>query len=436
MKIAKGRKVDDQGLDTIVGNLGPGEQLPREGQGKTRYDGIYQYIEGDVRNRFQKDGSLVLEAHPLDGSPCSKLELVVDHDSWQCRDNSPDRDSKVTLVADVHEVQGDEWKVELRIFDAYNPCKWMEEFGTKHNLGKKPLCQVGLPGTHDSGTYRFDKTKGASTDSGLDSIQNILDRGKVLGKVNEWLLSAIFERLCQCQSLTIREQLEQGIRYVDMRVGYHADSGTFMTCHGVFCVDVEEILEEITSFLQDNPKEIVIVEFKKLYGFQEGQYEALGNMIIKAFGNKLAVRDECPANAPVQKFWNKGYQAVVLYQNQNMCNQSNGRLWPLNYLDSPWPNAGNTTELYSALQKKVANHSKDHFFAVQGILTPDAELIQKELWKGGGDMSIRQVARRCGGKVVDWVEEEWKPTKNLNIVIVDFFEDCNLLPAIINYNQL
>ena len=77
IKLVKGRKIDDQGLDSIAGNVGPGEQLPREGQGKKRYDGIYQYIEGDVRNRFQKDGYFAMEAHPMDGSPCSKLDLIL-----------------------------------------------------------------------------------------------------------------------------------------------------------------------------------------------------------------------------------------------------------------------------------------------------------------------------------------------------------------------
>ena len=168
--MVEGRNVDDMGLDKIVGTLPPGKQLPT--QGTERFGGgIYQYIEGDVKNRFQKGGYFSLEAHPADGSPSSKLSLLVDHDSWEAKDTSHDKESSVKLVADVHESDKDEFKIELRIYDNYNPSKWMEEYGAKHGLGEKPLSCVGLPGTHDSGTYKFCKEKGASPESGLTQVR-------------------------------------------------------------------------------------------------------------------------------------------------------------------------------------------------------------------------------------------------------------------------
>lgn len=436
VKLIEGRNVDDMGLDKIVGTIGPGKQLPKDG-GTKFGGGVYQYIEGEARNRFHKDGYFEMQAHPSDGSPSSTLSLIVDHDSWKAKDTSPDKESSVKLVADVDESGKDgDFKIELRIYDNYNPSKWMEEYGKKYGLGKKPLCRVGLPGTHDSGTYRFDKDKGASPDSGLTTIEDILDRGHLLGKLNDWILTQVFERLCQCQELTARQQLEEGIRYMDLRLAYHAESQTFMTCHGVFCVDIKEILYEVASFLDENSKEIVILEFKKLHEFGPEQHGALKELIFEIMGDKLAVRDKCPPTAKVQEFWDKGYQAVVVYEDGPTAEESNGKLWPLHSIASPWPNAGDTKELYTSLKEKVENHNPDNFFVAQGILTPDVELIKKELMDGEG-MSIKKISHQCGCKVVDWVEDEWKPAQKLNIVIVDFFDLTapGLLPAVINYNR-
>jgi hypothetical protein len=251
IKVVEGRNVDDMGMEKIQGTIAPGDQLPVKG--KERFEGgaQYQYIEGDVKFRFQKDGFFHLEAHAKGSSP-SCLKLIVDHNSWESEDKSPDTDSKVKLVADVDEEEG-EWKIELRVFDNYNGNKWMEELA--EDIGETPVCQVGLPGTHDSGTYAFDVDKGASPDSDLTStIQDKLDRGRLLGKLNDFILRHVFERLCQCQDKSINEQLKLGIRYLDLRIVYHAESHTFWTCHGVYCVDMQDILNEINDFLTENSK--------------------------------------------------------------------------------------------------------------------------------------------------------------------------------------
>eukprot|EP00429_Kryptoperidinium_foliaceum_P025007 CAMPEP_0176147498 /NCGR_PEP_ID=MMETSP0120_2-20121206/75192_1 /TAXON_ID=160619 /ORGANISM="Kryptoperidinium foliaceum, Strain CCMP 1326" /LENGTH=447 /DNA_ID=CAMNT_0017484117 /DNA_START=65 /DNA_END=1408 /DNA_ORIENTATION=- len=423
IKLIEGRKIDDMGLDRLQGTLEPGQQFPSEG-GREHKGRRYQYIEGEVRNRFQKDGYFTLQAHPQDDTPCSKLGLVVDHDSWICRDSSLDLESSVVMVAYVDECQDDDnFKIEIRIYDNFDGAKWMEQLGDSHDLGKQPLCRVGLPGTHDSCTYKFDADKGNSPDS-----------AEILGVLPDMILSQIFERLCQCQSLSTKEQLERGIRYLDLRVGYHPESDSFATCHGVFCVDVKEVLQELAEFLEANPKEVVIVEFKKLYGMDEQQNQALVQIIDEALGAKMANFFECPPTAPLNDFWEKGYQAVVLYQNFDFVKESNGKLWSLGCLDSPWPEAGDHNELYSKLTEKVSQLPESKLFCAQGILTPDAELIKRSILTGGG-LSIRQIAKRCNGKVVDWLEEEWKPNRKVNIVIVDFFQDSNLIPAVINYNR-
>lgn len=226
-KVVEKNNVDDMGMDQIQGVMEPGSHLPKEGKqpfededGNTDPDIVYCYIEGDVRNRMQRDGYMMLEAQ-VEGASPSGLKLTVDHDSWGMEDTSPDRDSPVKLVADVSEDEG-MWKIELRVYDNYNTSRWMAVL--QDSIKDLPLTRVGIPGTHDSGTYCFDKDKGASPDSDLTTtIQDKLP-GRFLSNV---ILDQVFGRLCQCQEKSIKEQLEGGIRYLDLRVAVHAESGEY-----------------------------------------------------------------------------------------------------------------------------------------------------------------------------------------------------------------
>lgn len=143
------------------------------------------------------------------------------------------------------------FKIDIRIYDNYDGAKWMEEL--EENIFDTALCEVGLPGTHDSGTHTYAVEYGASPDSDLTStISDIFDKG--LGYAKDFIIRSIFERLCKCQEKSIKEQLEMGIRYLDLRVAYHEESGTYSTCHGVYCENMDVIKNQINDFLNENQK--------------------------------------------------------------------------------------------------------------------------------------------------------------------------------------
>lgn len=191
---------------------------------------------------------MLLEAS-VEGASSSSLKLTVDHNSWGMEDTSPDHCSPVNLVADVSEEDG-MWKIELRIYNNYDTKCWMAQLAD--SIKALPLTQVGLPGTHDSGTYCFDKKKGASPDSDLTTTL----QGKLSfsGALSNTILDQVFGRLCQCQEKSIKEQLEMGIRYLDLRVALHAESGEYYTCHGVYCANMVDIMKDIADFMNENPK--------------------------------------------------------------------------------------------------------------------------------------------------------------------------------------
>lgn len=143
--------IDGKGIREIQRSIAPfGGQLPDSKNGEHKFGGntLYQYIEGDKKFRMQKDGFMDIVVD-VEGSSPSSLKLKVNTSNWWAEDKSPDKESKFKAVADVDEVDGT-FKIEIRIYDSYRGNFWMAEMAKY--IENTPLCNVGLPGTHDSGT--------------------------------------------------------------------------------------------------------------------------------------------------------------------------------------------------------------------------------------------------------------------------------------------
>ncbi|MCQ2409736.1 MAG: phosphatidylinositol-specific phospholipase C [Clostridia bacterium] len=73
----------------------------------------------------------------------------------------------------------------------------------------------------------------------------------------------------QCQALTLKEQLEAGVRGFDLRLGFESDDSTELQIfHGVVNqeVDFKDIVNDFKTFLSANPTETVIIFIKNENG--------------------------------------------------------------------------------------------------------------------------------------------------------------------------
>ena len=191
---------------------------------------------------------------------------------------------------------------------------WMADLD--HDI---PLSKLTVPGSHDAGTFniRFGITN-KLTDGIVDKIEGwVVDHlpknsfltsftvralefitgGAVLALVNE-LGELIQRRAGRCQSLTIGEQLSQGVRELDLRFRYedgkfnvyHGDNegvkGFFLDCE---CYDeygkrltVEKVLQDISGFLGTHDREVVFLKLQKEGGeYNKAVEEALYDLETK-----------------------------------------------------------------------------------------------------------------------------------------------------------
>jgi len=113
------------------------------------------------------------------------------------------------------------------------------------------LSDIAMPGTHDSATYDAGSVNWKTFASAL---------GGVLGVVGE----RRYAKFVQCQSRSVAEQLNAGVRFLDFRVMPRSDGG-FDMCHGKVAlgINLNGLLDEVEDFLKANSRETVLVCFKR-----------------------------------------------------------------------------------------------------------------------------------------------------------------------------
>lgn len=195
---------------------------------------------------------------------------------------------------------------------------------------------------------------------------------------------------------------------------------------------MQTIINDVNSFLNAHPKEIIIMDFNHLYGMED-KHGAFTEMILKALGNKVADADELKPDSTVGQFWEKGAQVIIIYHDNVTSSGSGGHLWNKGLISSPWPQENDTNGLRQKLKENIQGRPMDKFFVLQGILTPDGDLIKEEVLENKGNLSIKLIAKKVSSKVVNWVDDEWFEEPH-NILIVDFFEDCSMVHTIISLN--
>ena len=132
---------------------------------------------------------------------------------------------------------------------------------------RRPITRLVIPGTHDSGAYAYAKTP-----------------------------------MVRAQSLSIRQQLDAGVRALDLRVGVAYFSTTYWLFHGPVNLDVsvESAITDVVDFLTDNPTETVIIMLKQETG-KDDISAAINGMVNRVLGAMLLRRDNRRLRWPSQE---------------------------------------------------------------------------------------------------------------------------------------
>ena len=154
---------------------------------------------------------------------------------------------------------------------------WMKELPS--HLHDVPIRQLSMPGSHDSGAFYLDSASSIAPGEGKVII-DLVRRFPCITKriVRNWSIT---------QSLSIYEQLMRGIRYFDFRVAFLESTKQFYVVHGLYGSLYSELFEQVNKFLEEHPKEFLILDFNHLYDFKAEQHKDFMGMIAECFLGKL-----------------------------------------------------------------------------------------------------------------------------------------------------
>lgn len=228
------------------------------------------------------------------------------------------------------------------------------------DIRKQPLINLAIPGSHNAMMYQVLKNSSAAPDAprGLNVIFRMFP-----GCVQKWLLT---------QNYTVRQQLEHGIRYLDIRTSYHEQS--FKFCHGLYSCENLQPLEDVNSFLATHPKEVVILDFQHVYNCDRDLHQKYCELILSIFGEKILPRNsiETLDRCSLETMAKNGHQVIVIYR--KYCDDARV-FWCSHHFQTPWPNTISCSRLKEILEANVELRDKDNGYVTQMVLTPTLKQI-------------------------------------------------------------
>jgi hypothetical protein len=293
--------------------------------------------------------------------------------------------------------------------------RWMSKM--KHKLKDKQLNEILLPSSHDSAASMINyHKKFKSKNFWLNLITNSILRKSTLIQtvVNNWTL---------CQNTSIYEQLKNGIRVFDIRVGYR---DIFYTTHTFLCQPLDKILDEFKTFNKENPEEVIIIAIKidsnhrNTYDYIEELHDKIDNY----FGNIMYPRKtKLPTYGDMLD-----EEKTILITMNNTRNE-----WSSSYFKSSWVNKQNIKHLEPAIIELLKSYSKDRKFkGISYTITPNKNNVLKGIFCMG-PKSIEGYSPLLN----DQLNDDWKKfmefKEYLSIIFMDYPSN-QIIELIINEN--
>jgi hypothetical protein len=268
---------------------------------------------------------------------------------------------------------------------APNPETWMHDLGPR--IGYLKLNQVVLPGTHDAGTAILypGKLIAENGPQNLWDFQDGVDQFfknslctiglniELLGlctAVGDQIDGAIagivdpgfIEPWSHAQDTTIAEQLNGGIRFLDIRPCPWPTPQTYTeidVCHGLFGEPIQEVLNDVAAFSATHKDEIIILSMSHESddGIMSapGANSALADSIVNTLGSMLIIPNAtipgwplAGPNSTLSELWHQDGRIIVLYDDDayNDLKTSGDNnyflFWAAENYYNPWPNLDGT----------------------------------------------------------------------------------------------
>ncbi|KAL9642768.1 hypothetical protein ABK040_009843 [Willaertia magna] len=312
---------------------------------------------------------------------------------------------------------------------------WMERFVSEDsNVGNIPLRLLAIPGTHDSFTHEITATSRLSPDA-EDNLREIYK----IKWIPRSVLGQIIARWSKAQQRGALGQLQDGIRYFDIRVCRDNTTSDvnemFKTCHGLYSSRISTILDDVSTFSSVvASKEVIILDFNHFYAMNSDFHSKLRDLIISKLGREVLLSTkQFSVQSTLNDIWRTNQRIMVIYHDSPTVSSTDGSFWYGSTIDNFWPNVQNLLNLQSFSVSKLADRSSSTLFVTQGVLTPDSSMIAKGFLNRPS--SLMDLADSVTPAVLNWIAQKLLDINKFNIIITDWYNRFDYVSAIVNINK-
>ncbi|XP_033746051.1 PI-PLC X domain-containing protein 3-like [Pecten maximus] len=293
-------------------------------------------------------------------------------------------------------------------------------------LTQIPLSCLAIPGSHDSGAYGLDKSAGVSVDEPKSiSVLGSLCCGAGLSLISRWSVT---------QDISLLQQLEAGVRYLDLRVCVKPETADAHFLHGLYGSKVMTALKEVKEFLNKNPKEVVLLDFNHFHNMDAICHKQLLTDLKRLFGTLLVPVNVnlSPWQMTLENIWKTPMRVIIFYSDKSSANMN--EFWPSFAIPSPWPNTSDPRVLIEFLERNYNGNHRDNnggFYIWQGVLTPGTGTILSHLCGSLKD----SVAPRASRAFLEWLANKKPGPQGINICLGDFVHLHDFIPSVLRLNN-
>lgn len=257
---------------------------------------------------------------------------------------------------------------------------------------------------------------------------------------------ALVIRWSVCQSTTITEQLNGGVRYFDMRPGYIDYEDDFYFVHGLHGILIREMLIEMRHFLDENPQEIIIVDFNHFHCFDKRTHARFVQLIWNIFGNLLfsrdVVKDADISSLTLFDMRSCSKQVLLSYKDREICSENSAFWFSKDLIFSPWYNTNDLSYLEHRLSNLIMTQSNGKLNIFQGILT-----ARKTTVLSNPNSTLREaLVIKCNTGLKKWLHhllderkqqhQQQQQRDMINIMMCDFVVEDGLVELILKFNNI
>lgn len=146
----------------------------------------------------------------------------------------------------------------------------------------------------------------------------------------------------------------------------------FYFVHGLYSEEITKPLDEIVTFLDNHPREFIIIDCQHFYNFKQKDYKILAHQLCAIFKEKLFPFTGNLLGLTLAVAAAQQKQVLIIYRtNAYMLRE----FWPSDCWPSPWPNKININKLEQYLNVSLNNRPTDIGYVNQCVLTPNVNYI-------------------------------------------------------------